>query len=141
MYRLRNRGMGSADPNNPDVPYAPCATRWAWAIPTCWQWPNDLIYGDKYRNPPMPPVVGSTLPDGTPIPTIPASGQAASETIQAITDAQIRATQAQNQQFFEDLNPVVNPPAGISWWAWLAGGLGVFALVALSGGSPRRYGR
>lgn len=135
MYRL---GMGAT---NPDVPVNPCATRWAWSIPTCWQWPKTLIYGDNYPSPPVPPPVGSTLPDGSPIPVIPESGAAAQETIQAITDQQIRDTQAGNQTFFEELDTRVNPPAGVPWWAWLLGGLGVFAVVATGGGSPRRYGR
>ncbi len=127
---------------NPDVPAAPCATRWAWSIPTCWEWPKSLIYGDNYGNPPMPPVVASTLPGGAPIPPVPESGAAAESTIQAITDQQITDTQAGNQTFFEQLDTVVNPPAsGFPWWAWLAGGVAAFALVAGGGGSPRRYGR
>ncbi len=124
-----------------DVPASPCTTRWAWSIPTCWQWPKTLIYGDNYPNPPAPPVVGSTLPDGSPIPVIPESGAAAEETIQSITDQQIRDMQAGNQTFFEDLDTKVNAPAGLPWWAWGALGLGVFAVVTMGGGSPRRYGR
>jgi hypothetical protein len=131
-------GLGAV---NPDVPLSPCSTRWAWSIPTCWQWPKSLIYGDNYPNPPAPPVVGSTLPDGSPIPVIPESGAAAQETIQAITDQQIRDTQAGNQVFFEEVDSKVNAPAGVPWWVWLAGGGLVFAMVAMGGGSPRRYGR
>ncbi len=38
--------------------------------------------------------------------------------------------------------PPPSPPGfSMPWWIWLAGGLGVFALVAVGGGSPRRYGR
>lgn len=133
-------GMGSVS-TNPDVPSNPCETQWAWSIPTCWQWPKSLIYGSNYASTPMPPVVGSTLPDGSAIPPVPASGQAASDTVQALTDAQIAATQAGNQTFFENLNPIVNPPAGVPWWVWLAGGVAAFALVATGGGSPRRYAR
>ncbi len=126
---------------NPDVPASPCTTRWSWTIPECWQWTKPIIYGDKYAAPPMPAVVGSTLPDGSAIPPVPESGPAAEATVQAITDQQIRDTQAQNQSFFEELDPIVNPPAGVPWWVWVVGGLGVFALVAGGGGSPRRYGR
>lgn len=32
-------------------------------------------------------------------------------------------------------------PGGVSWWVWLAGGIGILALVAAGGGRPRRYGR
>lgn len=136
MYLRTGLGVVSSD-----VPASPCATQWAWSIPTCWQWPKSLIYGDKYANTPMPPAVRSTLPDGAPIPVVPESGDAALATIDAITGQQIADTQAGNQGFFEQLNTVVNPPAGVPWWVWLAGGGVVFALVAFSGGSPRRYGR
>ena len=128
-------GLGS------DVPASPCSTRWAWSIPTCWQWPKSLIYGDNYPNPPAPAVVRSTLPDGSPIPVVPESGEAAQATIDAITGQQIRDTQAQNQDFFEELDTKVNPPAGLPWWVWGGVGLAVFGVVAMGGGSPRRYGR
>ena len=137
MYQLSNRGMGAG---NPDVPDAPCATQWAWAIPTCWQWPKSIIYGDKYPAPPAPPVVGSTLPDGSPIPPVPASGEEANATIDAIIAEQKARANAQNLSFFQTVQTNLES-TGIPWWAWLAGGVGVFALVAVSGGSPRRYGR
>ena len=136
MYVRTGLGVVSTD-----VPVSPCATRWAWSIPTCWQWPKSLIYGDSYSNPPAPPVVRSTLPDGSPIPAVPESGAAAQDTIQAITDQQIRDMQTGNQDFFEELDPKVNPPAGVPWWVWGGVGLAVFGVVALGGGSPRRYGR
>lgn len=141
-YRRRKRGLGAAgDAATPDVPAGPCGTGYAWAIPDCWQWPKAIMYGSNYVNPPMPAVVGSTLPDGSVIPVVPANAAAAGDTVQAITNQQILDTQAQNQAFFENLNPIVNPAPGIPWWVWLAGGLGAAALVFVGGGSPRRYGR
>lgn len=127
-------GLAATDPNVPDNP---CNTSWYWTIPSCWGWTHTLVYGDKYPSTPMPPAVGSTLPDGSAIPAVPASGQAASDTVQAITNQQILDTQAQNQQFFEDLNPQVNlEPTSIPWWVWALGGVAVFAVV--TGGGGRR---
>jgi len=44
----------------------------------------------------------------------------------------------------ESSTPIPEPkPVDLSvpWYWWLVGGLGVFGLVALSAGGPRRYGR
>jgi hypothetical protein len=136
-------GLGdgiATNPANPAVPLDPCASQWAWSIPTCWQWPKTLIYGSNYPNPPAPPVVASTLPDGSAIPAVPVSGQAGSDTVQALTDAQIRAMQAGNQDFFENLNLSLQDNS-IPWWYWAAGGAAVLALLFVGGSSPRRYGR
>jgi hypothetical protein len=133
------------------TPDNPCGTAWDWAIPTCWSWLHDAVYAGKYPEPPTPPPVASTLPDGSAIPAVPPDaaspqqvGVNAGQIVQSITDQQVTDTQAQNQSFFESLNNSLNPPpggSGINWW--LVGGIaaGVFALVAIGGGSPRRYGR
>lgn len=138
---LFGRGLGSIDGSTPTTPASPCATQWAWSLPTCWQWPKSLIYGDSYSPVPMPVPVGSTLPDGSAIPAVPASGQTASDTIQAITNQQMLATQNQDLGFFSNLNDQLKEQSGVPWWGWLLGGLAVFGLVAGSSGSPRRYGR
>lgn len=36
------------------------------------------------------------------------------------------------------LNPTIG---GVSVWVWVAGGIGLLAVVAVGSGSPRRYGR
>jgi hypothetical protein len=121
------------------VPDAPCATRWSWAIPGCWNWVNNLVMGDKYAQPPAPAVVRSTLPSGAPIPSVPpvldtpeATGANAAAIAQSISNQQILDTQAQNQQFFSDLNTSLQADSsGVNWW--LLGGLAVAGLVVVSG--------
>lgn len=135
VYSLR--GLGSA--GSADVPANPCSTKWAWTIPTCWQWPKSLIYGTDYPAPPMPPVVGSTLPGGDPIPAVPESGDAANETIDQIIGQQSEEWKAQTGSFFQDVNTKLQSN-GVPWWVW-ALGAGAVAVVAIGGGSPRRYGR
>lgn len=96
-----------------------------------------------YKPPPMPPAVGSTLPDGSPIPAVPESEAAAQATVDAIIAKQWEGWKAANTGFFRELDAKVNPPddGGILWYWWLIGGLGVFGFVAMSAGRPRRYGR
>lgn len=139
-YRLI-RGMGAAgDASTADVPAGPCGTRWSWSIPTCWQWPKALIYGDKYPAPPAPPVVRSTLPDGSPIPAVPGSQDEARATIDAITGQQIYDWQDQTDDFFKGVNEGLKSN-GLSPWVLVLAGVGLFAAVAIGGGRPRRYGR
>jgi hypothetical protein len=85
-------------------------------------------------------VVGSTLPDGSPIPAVPASEADANSTVDAIVGQQSEDWKAQNVGFFAGVNANLQA-SGIPWGLWLVGGLAVFGLVVSSGGSPRRYGR
>lgn len=107
-----------------EVPANPCSTRFAWSIPTCWQWPKSFIYA-RYPAPPAPPVVGSTLPDGSPIDAIPAGEEDANATIDAIIAAQKEAADAQAQEFFQRLNEQLKEET--PWWLWPAVVLGVLA--------------
>ncbi len=137
------RGLGSAG----NTALASECNSWlGYVDPLCWGYnaTTDIARSVTYPELPAmsaPPVVGSTLPDGSPIPAAPASGEDASAIVQSITDQQITAMQAQNQGFFSSLNQDLNKPGNN---LWLFGGLallGVFALSAMGGGSARRYGR
>ncbi len=157
MYRVRQSGLGAVDLFghctgilNPFNLVSPDC--WAMAFPELLS-PINAVSGANitqeqlqhpstaYPNPPAPPVVGSTLPDGSAIPVVPADGAAGQATIDAIiADQKARANQ-QNLDFFASVNTNLQTPGGIPWWYWLVGGVAVFGLVASSGGSPRRYGR
>ena len=91
----------------------------------------------------MPPHVGSVTSGGNPVPVIPASGESAGQTIQDISNQQIRDWQAQNQASFEALNAKNNPAdMGMSWWEVGLIGIGIVgAIVMLGDSGPRRYGR
>lgn len=160
MYRLRNRGIG--DVLNPTAGTALDCGLFAGGVfnKACWclQWPSlcsqaDYVAARALADPSVyaaiqqPPPVGA--PTGAVLTTPPASGEQAQAQVDAILAQQVADWQAQNMgtmqqtqsgldQFAADFKVAT---AGISWWIWLAGGLGVFALVAVSGGSPRRYGR
>jgi hypothetical protein len=141
MYGIR--GMGTADvPEGAGV----CNSRFGGFFPTCWDWLHEVVYGDKYPAPPSPPAVGSTLSSGAQIPAVPPDaaspqlvGVNAGQIVQDITDQQVSDWQAQNQQFFENLNDQVNPPGseGTNWW--LIGGLaaGVFLMGSMISGGRR----
>jgi hypothetical protein len=97
-----------------------------------------LVYGDSFPLPPMPPTMRSTLPGGEEIPAVPASGEEAQQTVDAIIAQQGRDWQSQTSAFFED---VKRNAEGANWW--LLGGIAVAVLglaVGMSDG-PRRYGR
>lgn len=101
-----------------------------------------------------PPVVGA--PSGDLLTTPPESGAAAQQTVDDLLAQQARDWLAQNVQTMQDTQANLDRSAavydqaaasssfslgGVSWYWWLAGGLGMFALVSMGGGSPRRYGR
>ena len=61
---------------------------------------------------------------------------------QQLIDQQARTAAEVTPSFVGEVYEAAsNPVAGLSPLAWLGVGIGVFALVAFSGGSPRRYGR
>ncbi len=88
-------------------------------------------------------------------PNPPASGDQAQATVDALLNQQLRDQQALNagqvQSSYSDLAAGGLYQAGetvgdvassaFSWLPWVAGGLGLFALVTLTAGGPRRYGR
>jgi hypothetical protein len=136
-YRFSNRrrGVGDAPPANP------CDTRWAWAIPKCWAWLNPPSH--DLAPPPAP--TGDTL---TVPPADEASAQATVDELlnQQMTDQQaLAASRVQSSWFDQFASGAVavgdNPIGGLSTMVWIGLGIGAFALVAFSGGSPRRYGR
>jgi len=120
--------------------------------PTCWT--------SLEPNPLAPP----PAPTGAALTTPPASGADAQATVDALLNEQMRAQQAlaaqqvQSSAADQAASAVVDTagavsdaaesaanalaaPFGVPWWAWLAGGVGIFAFAALGSGSPRRYGR
>jgi len=101
-----------------------------------------------------PPAVGvPPAPTGDVLTVPPASGAEAQATVDALLNQELEAQKAANAaqvksswtdrlaSGIEDAGDTLLKPGGISLWIWLAGGLGVFALVAVTTGSPRRYGR
>ena len=103
---------------------------------------NWLVFGSKYDLS-QPPVVRSTNPDGSSIPVVPVSGEAANQTIQDVTNQEIIDWQGQNNQFMSNLNEKVNSDgSGISWLTMGLIGIGIVGLVVVLGDSgSRRYGR
>lgn len=104
---------------------------------------NPILYSG-YPSPPAPLPVGSTA-GGAPIPVVPASGDAAQQTIDTVLAENKAANDAAYQGFFSNVasgNAADYTVGGLSAWVWIGiAGLGAFALVAMGGGSPRRYGR
>jgi hypothetical protein len=119
----------------------PCETAWRAFNTDCWdRWFKklhaDMFYSD-FSEPPMPPTVASTLPNGSAIPVVPSSGEDASQTISAIINEQMRNWQADNSAFFDSLPS----DSGSGWWKLLLyGGGAILAISLLSQGTPRRYG-
>jgi hypothetical protein len=94
-------------------------------------------------------------PSGDVLTVPPASGVDAQATVDALLDQQMRDQQALDadgvkSSWLDSLasdvvdtgDAITNPKlGGVSAWVWLVGGLGLFAVVAMGGGKPRRYGR
>lgn len=161
MYRIRSQaGMG--DILNPTAGTALNCGLFAGGVfkKECWclEYPSlcseaDYVASRALADPSVyaalqaPPVVGA--PTGAALTTPPASGEQAQAQVDAILAQQVSDWQAQNMgtmqqtqsgldQFAADFQAATS---GISWWLIGALGLGVFALVTVGGGSPRRYGR
>lgn len=149
-YRLR-RGVGAYpddpyfDPQRPSwLPYwiddsTESQAKYAFLSGTGVTAQEIVNPGSVYVAPPAPPPVGA--PSGPDLTVPPASGQTAQATVDQIISDQAAAQKVQASGFFSSLNSVVNPAGGTNWLLWGAVGLGVFALVAMGGGSPGRYGR
>lgn len=103
--------------------------------PSCWS----ALEVSPLAPPGAPPVELWRVP--------PASGEEAQATVDALLNQQAEDQKALNaagvsSSWVDRISSgVVSAPGGVSWLMWGALGLGVFALVAVSGGSPRRYGR
>jgi len=105
----------------------------------------DLIYSPIQT----PPVVAA--PSGAAATVPPASDLQAAQTIDELLAQQETAWQAQNAGTMAETQANLDAIAAgqptlvsktTNWWLWIGvAAVGVFALVALSGGSPRRYGR
>lgn len=143
MYRLRpSAGLGivGGPLTQCDVPVA------AWFSGECWSRAWDGLFGPKISS-----VAPPQTPTGAVLTTPPASGEEAQATVDALLNQQLREQQALNAAgvtsgvFDTAASGVVSAgnvvSEAIPWVLFGAIGLGVFALVAISGGSPRRYGR
>jgi hypothetical protein len=104
----------------------------------------DLVYAPIQQ----PPVVGA--PTGTAATVAPASGQQAQETINQLLAEQMTAQQAGDAatvaQTQASLDAIAASQPSLAsatnWWLYIGiAAVAVFALVAMGGGSPRRYGR
>jgi hypothetical protein len=103
---------------------------------------------------PAPTVAPPGVPTGAALTVPPADEAQAQATVDALLNQQLADQQALDasqvsSSWFDQAasgavaagNAITNPIGGLSPIVWLALGLGAFALVAMSGGGPRRYGR
>ncbi len=118
-------------------------------------WSN--IWGLSWFAPSAPKQVLAPpqAPTGAVLTVPPASAAEAQATVDELLNQQLRdqqalnAAQVRSSVWDETLggaaiagDAVTSAVAGaFNWLPWLLGGLGVFAVVALSAGGPRRYGR
>ncbi len=121
-----------------------------WA--NCRGWSSYLNPGCYFAGPPSN-IAPVGAPTGNLLRVPPASGVDAQATVDALANQQLIDQQAiaGAQVTSSTLDQVASglvaagdtlaAPLGISWLIWLAGGIGVFAMVAMGGGRPRRYGR
>ncbi len=134
-YRRKRRGLGAADSWYCPAPGVPVSYIEKW-----------LGCSDPNAPSPVAPV---GAPSGSVLTVPPASGVDAQATVDSLVNQQMIDQQALNatgvQSSTSDLilgsgGAAVSAASSIPW-GWLAVGLGAFALVAVGGGSPRRYGR
>ena len=129
--------IGTVDCSNPIV--------WPWFY-KCWQYTPDAwrqmrAFAEQGPGAPVPPPAVSAGESTIPAPYTQAEYQAAVD--EALAQGQTE-TQAKQSAWAASFVPVSASPStlGGSWWVWIAvAGVAVFALVAVGGGSPRRYGR
>lgn len=104
-----------------------------------------LAYPNLVYAPIQAPVLPGS-PTGSALTVPPASGAEAQATVDRLIAEAEAASQTQGQttmdQTAANLATVGAAQPGIPWWVWAGlAGVGVFALVTMSAGSPRRYGR
>jgi hypothetical protein len=157
MYGLR--GMGLADPVATTgavvISAAGSVDRFGrgvndsdWA--NCRGWTAYLNPGCYFAGP-KSMIAPPRAPTGDMLTVPPASGEEAQATVDELLNQQLWDQQALNagqvsSSWWDELaggtsQVVESSPGGLSIWAWLALGIGGFALVAVGAGSPRRYGR
>jgi hypothetical protein len=147
MYGLRNSGLGSKE----DLPKSifggnvDCRNLMTYiATPECWDYTREawrqMVAFDRPTSAVIapPPAVGEAL-SKVPAPYTTAEYNAA---VDAAIAAGKEATDENVREFFKGATQPGPEDGGVPLWVWMAGaGAFVFALVAVSGGSPRRYGR
>ena len=145
-YRAK-RGMGAVDifgqrctPGGGELGQAQLAD-WSCPAPQWWM----KMFGLTDTS-----VAVAAAPTGAALTTPPASGAEAEALVQSLSDQQLAAQQAANAQgvrsgLFDQaasaLMDTTNAFSMASVMPWIIGGVLVFAIVAVGGGSPRRYGR
>ena len=94
-------------------------------------------------SPGMPLVVGA--PSGAALIVPPDDAAQAQSLIDELLSGQWEEWQGENRAVVASTNQNLQRPgadsAGVPWYWWALGGLGAFAVISLSAGSPRRYGR
>jgi len=137
MYRLSKRGLNAVDlfgqqcVPNIDDPSCPAPSWWMklWGL--------------------TDPTVGvAPAPTGAVLTTPPASGADAQATVDALVNQQLVNQQAANaagvtSSWVDTAASSAVAAGGVltSGFPWLLAGLGIFALIALGGVGPKRYGR
>ena len=142
MYSLRGMGAGAGTA----AITAACKTQMAGGFfdPSCW-WAS--IFPD-----PVSTVAPAPAPTGDALTVAPADGASAAALAQSLADQQAAAQQALNAGAVQSsaldsvLGGAAVAGAGVSSsltsaLPWIIGGVVLFGVVAIGGGSPRRYGR
>lgn len=135
MYRVRQSGLGASCPGQTASIFSQPGVVWDYILHGC---PTAI------GTPPAPPQSVWTTP--------PASGADAQSTVDTLLNQQMTAQQAADaagvQSSWWDSVTGGTYSAGSaagaalsSYLPWVLGGLALFAVVAVGGGSPRRYGR
>jgi hypothetical protein len=166
MYQVRWRGVGDVVSDEQALP-KPTDTSFlarnletsAWCTgasyyidPFCWGQSKDAWeQKGQYGSITTMPVSPAAIPSGytTVAPTVDEAAQQTSDVLAAamrqtqannLAAAQNQPTVCDSGQVLADDGVTCVSPA--NWWLWGAvAAVSVFALVAISGGSPRRYGR
>ena len=137
--RFQERGMGRTPAED-----AVCKASFAGGFfsPTCW---SALV---------LSPVAPPPAPTGAALTTPPASGEEAQALVDSLVNQQLADQQALNagnvqSSWWDSLtgntysaaSSVASGATSMLPWVLGAIGLGIFAIVAIGSGSPRRYGR
>jgi hypothetical protein len=146
-YRRNRRGFGASPPGVYD-----CSGPISWYLSSsCWSQPRE-VWAAAYSKA-MSPIAPPQAPTGDVLTVPPASGADAQATVDALVNQQMADQQAKNAAGVTSSwwDQIVGAPVaaassltpGSIPWGWIIGGVGLlaFGMVAIGGGSSRRYGR
>ncbi len=151
MAYLRTRGLGAL-PSQCEIPilnwFSWSGGRWCPSIAfdkSVNAAGNAVVYGNNYPTPPNPPHVPAVDAGTSRVPQPYANEEEYNAAIDRAIAEQRASSSGELLAFFgavDSKNRERESDAfSIPWWMWALGGLGVFGLVAVGSGGPRRYGR